>query len=191
MSATISAMERAMKDVARQILRLYRQFAGSARLMTLTGENRKTETYYFNAAALAVHDIQFDSEESATPEEKRTTLLKLYEEGILSDDEGKITRENKYRILEAFGFGGYENAKDISALHIEKANEENLTLKSSELLPDEYDDHELHIAEHTRFLLSAEFKRSRYQEETKKRFSEHMRQHKRLKKELKNKEDQA
>ena len=191
LSATISAMERAMKDVARQILRLYRQFAGSARLMTLTGENRKTETYYFNAAALAVHDIQFDSEESATPEEKRTTLLKLYEEGILSDDEGRITRENKYRILQAFGFGGYENAKDVSALHIEKANEENLTLKSSELLPDEYDDHELHIAEHTRFLLSAEFKRSRYQEDVKKRFSEHMRQHKRLKKELKNEEDQA
>ena len=85
---------------------------------------------------------------------------------------------DKQRILEAFGLGSYENARDISALHIAKASEENLTLKSADAVADEYDDHELHIAEHTRFLLSDEFKKLVRKEEAKARFVEHIRQHK-------------
>ncbi|MBR2647131.1 MAG: hypothetical protein IKD47_06215 [Clostridia bacterium] len=183
LSATVASIERAMKEVGRQILRLYRQFAGTARLMTLTGENRKTQVYYFNAASLAVNDVQFESQEAVTPEEKRATLLKLYEAGLLTDDEGKLTAENKNRILEAFGFGGYENAKDISALHIAKAAEENIGIKQGEeIAPDEYDDHGLHIREHTRFLLSAEFRSDKKNGEYKQRFLAHIQAHKRAQK---------
>ena len=107
-------------------------------------------------------------------------MLNLYEAGLLTNDEGKLTTENKNRILEAFGFGSYENAKDISALHIEKADEENLEMKEVDVAVDEYDDHALHIAEHTRFLLSAEFKKSTKKEELKKRFLLHMEAHKRM-----------
>lgn len=146
----------------------------------MTGDNKKTEAYYFNAASLDVSDLQFESQEVATPEEKRATLLNLYEAGLLTNDEGKLTTENKNRILEAFGFGSYENAKDISALHIEKADEENLEMKEVDVAVDEYDDHALHIAEHTRFLLSAEFKKSTKKEELKKRFLLHMEAHKRM-----------
>jgi hypothetical protein len=110
----------------------------------------------------------------------RETLLKLFEAGMLCDDDGKISKENKNRILEAFGFGGYENSRDISALHIAKAGEENLALKGKEIQPDCYDDHTLHIAEHTRFLLSAEFKNSKKQDEIKKNFIAHIQAHKEL-----------
>ncbi|MBO5412472.1 MAG: hypothetical protein J6A38_05290 [Clostridia bacterium] len=178
LSATTTSMDRALKEIGRQILRLYRQFAGSARMMTLTGENKKVETYYFNASTLSVSDIQFESQESASPEEKRATLLQLYEAGLLTDENGKVSKENKHRILEAFGFGGYENARDISSLHIAKALEENLTLRQEDVGVDEYDDHALHIVEHTRFLLSAEFKRAKNKEEWKKRFLAHIGEHK-------------
>jgi hypothetical protein len=178
LSATIGSIERAMKEVARQILRLYRQFAGTARLMTLTGENKKTQVYYFNAANLAVNDVQFESQEASTAEEKREVLLKLYDAGLLSDDNGKITAENKNRILEAFGFGSYENAKDISALHVSKANEENLDMNGGEVTVDEYDDHSIHIAEHTRYLLSAEWKRKSNKEKLKQRYLAHIKTHK-------------
>jgi hypothetical protein len=72
-----------------------------------------------------------------------------------------LTAENKHRILEAFGFGSYENVRDISALHITKAGEENIEMREGGAIPDVYDDHALHITEHIRFLLSAEFKRSK------------------------------
>ncbi len=178
LAATVGSIERAMKEVGRHILRLYKQFAGSARLMTLTGENKRTQVHYFNAADLAVNDLQFETQDSTTPEEKRETVLRLFEAGLLTDEEGKISTENRQRVLEAFGFGSYENARDISALHIDKAGEENLDLKSGDVEVDVYDEHALHITEHTRFLLSSEWKRAAKREEIKARFLRHIAAHK-------------
>ena len=104
--------------------------------------------------------------------------MKLYQAGILSDDEGKVSLENKNRILEAFGFGSFENARDISTLHIAKASEENLQLKTQEIVPDEFDEHALHITEHTRFLLSEEFKKLADKDGVKARFLQHVAKHK-------------
>ena len=159
LSATLGSLERALKEIGRQILRLYRQFAGTARLMTLTGENKETQVYYFNAMDLAVSDVQFETAEAVTSAEKRLTILQLFEAGLLTDENGKISKENKNRILDAFGFGTYENTRDISSLHIAKASEENIKMKKQDVDVDEYDEHALHIVEHTRFLLSAEFKK--------------------------------
>ncbi len=178
LSATVSSIERAMKGVGRQILRLYRQFAGSARLMTLAGENKKTQVYYFNAADLDVSDLQFDSQDAVTPEEKKATILRLYEAGLLTDEEGNMSTENKNRVLEAFGFGSLENARDISALHIAKAGEENLQMKREDVVIDEYDEHALHVTEHTRFLLSSEFKKLKDGADLKKRYVAHIAAHK-------------
>lgn len=182
LTATVTSIERALKEVGRQILRLYRQFAGTARLMTLTGENKKTQLYYFNASSLDVNDLQFESKETVTPAEKKATLLNLYQAGLLTDENGKLTAESKNRILEAFGYGSYENARDLSSLHIAKAGEENLEIKEKEVLPDPYDDHALHINEHTRYLLSAEFKRAKNREELKNKFIAHLDAHKKMQK---------
>lgn len=178
LAATVVSIERALKEASRHILRLYRQFAGTARLMTLTGEDKRTQVYYFNAADLAVNDVQFEAQDATSPEEKRATLLKLYEAGILTDGDGKLSAENKNRVLEAFGFGSYENARDISSLHINKASEENIEMRRAEVEVDEYDDHGLHITEHTRFLLSAEWKRFAGKEEVKRRYLAHIKAHK-------------
>lgn len=183
LSATIHSMERAMKEIARQILRLYRQFAGTARLMTLTGENKKTQVYYFNAANLAVNDVQFEAEDASSPEEKRETLLKLYQAGLLTNENGELSAENKNRILEAFGFGSYENARDLTPLHVSKASEENIALREKAVDVDEYDNHGLHINEHIRFLLSAEFRNGKQQADIKKRFTAHIAAHESKRKE--------
>jgi hypothetical protein len=182
LTGTVSSIERAIKEVGRQILRLYRQFAGTARLMTLTGEDKKTQLYYFNASNLDVNDLQFEAKEVNSPEQKKETLLRLYEAGLLTDENGVLTMENKHRILEAFGFGSYENVKDISSLHMARASEENMELKSAEVVPEEYDDHTLHIEEHTRFLLGAEFKRAKNKAEWKGRVLAHMRAHRAMSK---------
>ena len=108
--------------------------------------------------------------------------MELYNAGLLSDEEGKISKENKNRILEAFGFGSYENAKDISSLHIAKASEENLDMKMEGVEVDVYDDHAVHITEHTRFLLSEEFKRMKEKTPVKARVVAHIKAHEEMKK---------
>ena len=129
LAVTAGSIQRAMKEIGKHVLRLYRQFAGNARLMTMTGENKQMKVVYFNAAELSANDIIVEAEAVSDPAEKKETLLKLYDAGLLSDDDGKVTMENKARILEAFGFGSYENAKDISSLHLGKAGEENILMK--------------------------------------------------------------
>lgn len=186
LAVTSGSMQRAMKEIGKHILRLYRQFAGNARLMTMTGENKQMKVVYFNAAELSANDILIEAEVASDPAEKKETLLKLYDAGLLSNDDGKVTMENKARILEAFGFGSYENAKDISSLHLGKAGEENVQMKTEDVDIDGYDDHALHINEHTRFLLSAEFKKLYQKDEQgkalKARYAQHIAAHKEAKK---------
>ena len=138
-------------------MRLYGQFAGNARLLAAAGENKRTEVVYFSAAELSA-DLVFETEEAATPEQKRGDGLRLFEAGLLADADGNLSEENRLRILDAFGFGSYENAKDVSQLHVAKAAGENLALAKGEVPPDGYDDHALHVREHIRFLLSEELK---------------------------------
>lgn len=184
LSATLGSMNSAIREVAKQILRLYKQFAGTARLMTLTGENKKTQVHYFNALELDVNDLQFEMQSVSTPEERKSTVLALFESGLLTEGNGKVSAENRKRILETFGFTTYENTQDISSLHVAKAGEENLEMRSIDVAVDEYDDHEVHLLEHTRYVLSSEFKKAKNKEALKARYVEHMQQHK-------NKKDKA
>ena len=178
LSATMESLKSAIKELGARTLRLYRQFAGNARLMSLSGENGRVCVHYFNASEVPETDVQFEFEESEASESKREVLLRLFEAGLLVEEDGKVSKENRERILEAFGFGGYENAKDISSLHSAKATEENIAMKQADMGVDEYDDHALHITEHTRFLLSEEFKSAGNMEKMKTRFIEHIRSHK-------------
>jgi hypothetical protein len=56
-----------------------------------------------------------------------------------------------------------------------------LDLREGDVEPDVYDEHDTHILEHTRFLLTAEFKSSKKKEEWKKKFLAHIEAHKKMK----------
>ena len=77
----------------------------------------------------------------------------------------------------AFGFGDTDNVKDISALHLGKAGDENVAFLKGEVAIDEFDDHALHIHEHTRYLLGTVFERGG-REQVKERALKHLREHK-------------
>ncbi|MBQ2740788.1 MAG: hypothetical protein IJF39_04120 [Clostridia bacterium] len=177
LAATMDSVQQAVQTVGRHILRLYRQLAGNARLMTLTGENKRVQLYYFNASELPTADIRFVGEVAATPAEKRETLLSLFTAGLLTDEDGKVPKEHRNKILDAFGFGDEKNARDISALHVAKASDENVLLLSKEVDVEEFDDHALHVNEHTRYLLSSVFEKGE-KSEVKERVLKHLRAHK-------------
>ena len=85
------------------------------------------------------------------------------------------TKPHKRRVLNALGFGGLENARGLGQLHADKAAEENLRLASEYVAADVFDDHAVHTEEHTRFLLSGEFKKCG--EGAKERFLRHIAEH--------------
>lgn len=180
LNAVTENVRSAIRETAKQMIRLFKQFATSTRLLRTAGEQGKVELYYFNSSDLGSDDVVFDTENelSYTPAQKKSAVYELIDAGLLTDDTGKLSERTKAKLLEILGFGSIDNTLDIESLHINKADEENLSGFKKPIGVDEYDDHELHIAEHTRFLLSAESEGVRNNPETKENALEHLRAHK-------------
>ncbi len=154
MRQTAESVERAVKEVGKQILHLYKQFAHTKRLLRMTGTGGETELFYFDASDVSADDVEFTSGYDRTPEQVKEDILKLLQLGLLKDKEGNLSDEVKTRVLDALGYGSVETARDVSYLHIRKAERENVRLAQEEIEADEYDDHALHRTEHLRALLS-------------------------------------
>ena len=180
MSSTGENVKTAIKEIAKQMIRVFKQFVTDTRLLRVAGESGKVELYYFNSSDLSSDDVEFDSENglSYTPAQKKNAVYELIGAGVLNDDSGKMNKRTKAKVLEILGFGSMDNALEIESLHVGKAENENVSNLDQDISVDEYDDHEIHVAEHTRYLLSVESERVRKDPVKKQRAIEHLRAHK-------------
>ena len=180
MNATGENLKRAVKEVGKHIIRMFKQFANDTRLLRVAGETGKVELYYFNSSDLSSDDVEFDTENglSYSPAQKKNAVFELIGAGLLYDESGKLSKRTRAKLLEILGFGSVDNALDLESLHVGKAESENVTGYKEDILVDEYDDHEIHISEHTRYLLSAESEKVRKDPSRKERAIAHLRAHK-------------
>ncbi len=175
MHMTVESMERAVKEAGKQILHLYKQFAHGKRLLRMAGTGGDTELCYFDESDISADDVEFETGYDRTPEQVKEDILNLLNLGLLKDDEGSISGSVRTQVLDALGYGSFENARDVSYLHIRKAERENAALKTEEVEADDYDDHEIHKTEHLRALLSGGEKDAA----VKKRMMRHLESHRR------------
>jgi hypothetical protein len=79
---------------------------------------------------------------------------------FLDPDTGRMNREGRAKLMEVFRLGSWENLAGTDELQRSAAQCEHAELEKG-VIPriGELDDHALHLAEHTRFALSSEFKR--------------------------------
>lgn len=170
-------VRRAVRLIGRQIIRIFRQYAKVSRMMRVAGRGNSVELYYFNSGDLTSDDVVFDTENelTASPAQKKSAVYDMLNAGLLSDDDGKMNQRTKAKILELLGFGTLSGAQDITNLHIDKAQRENIAFESADFEPEEFDDHAVHVTEHTRFLLSEDFGG---REEIKNKLLAHLRKHK-------------
>ncbi len=179
LSVTAEYIRSAVKKIAQYIIRLYKQFATNTRLSRSCDENGDIEIYYWTGSQLTSDDVVLDTvnELTETPAQRKSMLLDLYKNGLLNDADGKLSERNRAKLLEALGFGVWENSLDISQMHIKKAIKENLEL--TDIVPLEVDDHQIHIEEHTKFLLSDESKK--FSKQHKKKLQDHILAHRSMK----------
>lgn len=154
MQLSAESVGRAVREAGKQILHLYKQFAGARRVLRMTGTGGDTELFAFSQSDISADDVQFGPGFERTADQKKEDILSLLSLGLLQDAEGKLSDDTRNRVLEAIGFGSFENARDISHLHLKKAERENLLLAQTDVEADAYDDHALHRTEHVRALLS-------------------------------------
>lgn len=175
LAVTAGNVESAEKEVSRQVLRLYKQFAGERRLLRMTGEGKTVRLKYFAASDISADDILFETGEASNPVKRQSMIFDLLAKGLFSRSDGTLSDYTKNRILDALGFGDYSNVTDLFALQQKRAQEENHRLLEGEVEIRTYDDPEAHLAEHTRYLLSEEGKSLTAEQNM--RFEKHMAAH--------------
>ncbi len=178
----IDSAKQAVKLLAKHILRLYKQFALMPRLIKIAGEMGKVEMHYWSKNEIRSDDVVFDTSTSLgeSVATRRTMLLDLLKSGLMFDEDGKFSQSMRLKCLDLLGFGSWEHSTDIHALHINRAQEENLSMVKGEveLLP--IDDHKLHIENHIAYLLGSEVQQLNNYKDVKNRLLAHIEEHKKL-----------
>lgn len=153
---TTDSIKAAIKTIAKQILRLYKQFATFPRLIKIVGENGDLDVIYFKGNDISSDDVQFDTdnESNDTLSQRRNMIFTLLDKGLLADENGNITKSMKAKIMENLGFGVWDTSVDLSDLHIKNADTENSKMNEAiEVDVKEIDDHSLHINQHISYML--------------------------------------
>lgn len=163
LTLTGEQIRRAIRQVGCQWLRLMRQFAVGCRIARVAGENEADLMLIcWQSEDLTSDDVMIDTsnELSDTPAQRRQTALELLSAGFFTDpDTHEISRENRARLMDIFRMGHWESAISLDEMHISRARRENADImRGTPPVMTAYDEHRLHLSEHTRFMLSADYR---------------------------------
>ena len=163
LSITAEHIRSAVRELGQHWLRLLRQFAVGARLTRTAGEDMAaTAVLHWRRGQLTSDDVQVDTDNelSNTPAQRRQLALELMHAGLFLDpDTQQLTRESRARLMEIFRLGNWEDLTGTDELQRSAAQLEHCGLERG-IIPkiQPLDDHQLHLSEHTRYVLSAEFR---------------------------------
>ncbi len=143
----------AARDIARHILRLYKQFGSDARLSRIAGKDGKIELIKWSASDISSDDVVFETNNEllSTPAMRQNMMFELYKMGLLADANGNMTETAKHKFMSALGYGGWDSDISLSDVHVKRAETEN---EKGEFEINEFDDHALHIDAHVKYLLT-------------------------------------
>ena len=174
------------KEIAKQILRLYKQYAVFSHTSRLIGDNGSIELFYWKGSDINSEEVIFETENemNETLAQKRSMIFEILNAGLLHDENGTLSNSMRSKVLEQLGFGIWETSQDMKALQTNNATKENLQLITSLEIrePQEIDDHDLHISEHIAFMLGSEFdKANKKTSKISELLLEHIRTHRKFK----------
>lgn len=182
LNASIESIRGANIEIARKILKLYKQYAIFPRLARIVGENGQVELFYFSSCDISSDDVEIENVSSglSSMTQRREMIFSLLEKGIFNDDNGQLSSKMKCKIFEMLGMGNWESAQDLNELHIKKAGSENLKmLDGVNCKVSEIDEDNLHINEHIAFMLGSDYEKMSMKNANLERvFLEHIRAHK-------------
>ena len=181
LNASIESIRGANIEIARKILKLYKQYAIFPRLARIVGENGQVELFYFSSCDISSDDVDIENVSSglSSMTQRREMIFSLLEKGIFNDENGQLSSKMKCKIFEMLGMGNWESAQDLNELHIKKAGSENLKmLDGVNCKVSEIDEDNLHINEHIAFMLGSDYEKMSMKNANLERvFSEHIRAH--------------
>lgn len=159
---TAGQLENASVDLGKKWLRLYRQFAQEPRMIRYIGNNSEIDVLHWNASDLRSDDVIVDNSSALaeTPAQRRQMVFDLMNTGMFNRPESNpFTSEGIRKILEMLQFGHWESGvNEDEELQEQKAKRENKLLLEGMLQPiNDYDNDDVHVREHYRFMMTTDY----------------------------------
>ena len=157
LAVSYEQIKSALRKIGRFVLRLYKQFASTLRLMRFAAGKDELSVISFKGSDITSDDVilEADSDINLTPAQRRAVVYDMIDKGLLADESGKLSPSVKNKVLEVLGYKGFAAGRDIGELHRLRCAEENAKMKRGDAVcVKSYDDHALHVNGHTAFLLS-------------------------------------
>ncbi len=148
----VRSMSVMLSDVGRRMIRLWQKFGSESVTISVLGKGHAPEISEINKKDLLWSDIRVDVQSMMprTQPLRQETVLNLLQMGVISREQA----------LDSLEFGGFNEAVGIRSIEALNARAENEKLADfsydyvaeEEVSPNEFEDHEAHIAEHLKWI---------------------------------------
>ena len=150
------AIREAVLHAAKIWLKLYKEHGGITHIEKLSGGYDTSANLLWCASDINSYDIVFESENALlhSDESRLAAIQSGIEMGLFDDEEGKIPRQIRKKLLARMHVGDFLRTLYEDDLQSAAARRENgELLRGKPLAVTAFDDHELHIGEHRRAAL--------------------------------------
>jgi hypothetical protein len=127
-------------------------------------------------------DYVTENELLMSEDAQKQRFFDAYNMGLFTDADGRIPERVKQKALEYMKCGNYTEIMSINQLQIQSAQRENVFFENG-VIPEvsDFDEHEIHIEEHLRYVLQMDFQiLKKRKPEYAQALENHLRQHKEI-----------
>lgn len=182
LSLTGDHIRNSIRKLAVLWLEIYKRYANTARIVNYVGSNNIGKAIVWSSKDINSYDVEYVTENELLMSEdmQKQRFFEAYKMGFFTDDNGKVPGRVKLRALEYMKIGSYSDIMNMNLLHVQAAQRENVFFENG-VVPkvSEFDNHDIHIEEHMRYILQMDFQILKIKKpEYAAAFENHLREHK-------------
>ena len=172
------------KELAKIWLEIYKMYATTPRTVNCVGRNNIGKAISWTRDVINSYDVEYTTENELlfSEEMQRQSFFELFNMGMYTEKDGTIPTRVKIRAKQLVKAGNFSDLIGIDELQIQSAQRENAFFEEG-VIPEvsDFDEHEIHIEEHLRYILQMDFHLLKHKKpEYAKALEEHLRQHKQI-----------
>ena len=184
LSLTGDHIRNSIRKLAILWLEIYKKYATTKRIVNYVGNNNIAKALVWSNEDINSYDVDYITENELLMSEdmQKQRFFDAYNMGLFTDNEGRIPERVKQRALEFMKIGNYSDIMNINLLQMQAAQRENVFFENG-VLPEvsDFDEHEIHIEEHLRYVLQMDFRLLKMKKpEYAEALENHIREHKQV-----------
>lgn len=174
----------AVRKLAILWLEIYKKYATTRRVLNYVGTNNIGKAIVWSNEDINSYDVDYVTENELlfSEEMQKQSFFDLFNMGMYTEKDGSIPTRVKIRAKQLVKAGNFTDLVGIDELQIQAAQRENVFFENG-VIPEvsDFDEHEIHIEEHLRYVLQMDFQLLKNKKpEYAQALENHLRQHKEI-----------